>query len=173
MSFPKLKREVVVPASHRPFGPSLLTFLPIVLAGLAAVVITAAVIDLVDQARMRRGERVACGTSARLDCAVMFAGELVTPSVPVYLAPPAAVREPSVPECAVTHDVTSIEVRGRALRDQPAAFMVPVTVYRCPVSETADRLYWHRAGATDRSYATIPADARVDYVTAGGVVDLR
>jgi hypothetical protein len=166
----KLKREVLVPASSCPYGPTFRTFLPIVISGIASIVIVAAFMELYVQAKVSRGERFACGVSAPLDCAAILAGAPRPETAPVYLPPPAA--GPSVPECAVTHDVTAIEILGRPRADQPADFMVPVTVYRCPVSETEDRLHWHRAGATGPSQMTISSHARVDYVLAGAYGDL-
>lgn len=173
MHLPTLKREVLVPAARDRYAPPLIAFLPILIAGAAAVAVTLAVTELyVQQAKVSRGERFACGVSAPLDCAALLYGAVLPEAEPVYLSPPTvAAAEPSVPECAVTHDVTAVEILGRPRADQPAAFMVPVTVYRCPVSETEDRLHWRRAGATGSSHLTIPSDARVDYVTAGYVIE--
>lgn len=169
----QLKREVNVPKDRSVDACTLFLLKAIV----AFTVASMAFVGFSAYARHRAAsaEPMACGVSAPVDCVVTVVNAFVPTAAPVYLAPPVleTSEAPSYTECAITHDVTRIEILGRTEIDQPADFMVPVTVYRCPESETADRLYWHRAGATDRSFATIPADARVDYITAGGIVELH
>lgn len=168
-----LKREVNVPKDRTVEAYALFLLRAIVAFTVASMLFVG--FNAYVRYRAVSAAPMACGISAPVDCVVTVVDAFVPAAAPVYLAPPALerVEAPSYEGCAITHDVTRIEVLGRTEIDQPADFMVPVTVYRCPESESADRLYWHRAGATDRSFATIPADARVDYITAGGIVELH